>query len=121
MPAPVLQIVHCIDTEGPLQEPLDATFERLKSIFGIDLAPSADTLRKLQQRQIDLGGLEAEVAQVVRPELLAYNNDWAAIRDMLDDAMSPGFRQRMTDDSGGGWVYSWHVMDHVGYASNPRN
>ncbi|WP_194792898.1 hypothetical protein [Caenimonas koreensis] len=121
MPAPVLQIVHCIDTEGPLQEPLAATFERIKSIFGIDLPPSAHTLRQLQQRQIDLGGLEAEVAQVVRPDLLAYNNDWAAIAAMLDDAMSPAFRNQMRDDFGAGWAYSWHVMDHVGYASNPRN
>ncbi|WP_395687137.1 hypothetical protein [Caenimonas koreensis] len=121
MPAPVLQIVHCIDTEGPLQEPLAATFERIKSIFGIDLPPSAHTLQQLQQRQIDLGGLEAEVAQVVRPDLLAYNNDWAAIAAMLDDAMGPAFRNQMRDDFGGGWAYSWHVMDHVGYASNPRN
>ncbi|MBC7605248.1 MAG: hypothetical protein H7255_21625 [Ramlibacter sp.] len=121
MPAPVLQIVHCIDTEGPLQEPIAATFERIKSIFGLDLEPSADTLRKLQSQQIDLGGIEAEVAQVVRPDLLAYNNDWPAIQAMHDDAMSPSFRNQLIDDFSGGWVYSWHVMDHVGYASNPRN
>ncbi len=121
MPAPVLHIVHCIDTEGPLQEPLAATFERLKGIFGLTLEPTAENLKRLQLRQIDLGGLEAEVAQVVKPELLAYNGDWNAVRDMLDDAMSPAFRNETIDDFGGGWVYSWHVMDHVGYASNPRN
>lgn len=121
MPAPVLHIVHCIDTEGPLQEPLTATFERLKAIFGLELEPTAQNLRSLQQCQIDLGGIEAEVAQVVRPELLSYNGDWDAIRRMLDEAMSPVFRRKATDDFGGGWVYSWHVMDHVGYASNPRN
>ncbi|MES2787832.1 MAG: hypothetical protein V4684_20355 [Pseudomonadota bacterium] len=121
MPAPVLHIVHCIDTEGPLQEPLGATFERLKGIFGLTLEPTAENLRLLQLRQIDLAGLEAEVAQVVKPELLAYNNDWDAVRHMLDDAMSPAFRNETSDDFGGGWVYSWHVMDHVSYASNPRS
>ena len=121
MPAPVLHVVHCIDTEGPLQEPLAATFERLKSIFGLELEPSADTLKRLQGQEIDLGGIEAEVAQVVRPDLLSYNGDWPAIAAMLDDAMSPAFRRESTDDFGSGWVYSWHVMDHVGYATNPRN
>ena len=121
MPAPVLHIVHCIDTEGPLQEPLDATFGRLRSIFGLQLEPTADNLKRLQNRQIELGGLEAEVAQVVRPDLLAYNGDWETIRVMLQDAMGPAFRNETPDDFGGGWVYSWHVMDHVGYATNPRN
>lgn len=121
MPAPVLHIVHCIDTEGPLQEPLGATFDRLKAIFGVDLEPTPDMLHRLQRRQVDLGGLEDEVAQVVRPELLDYNGDWNAIAGMLGEAMGPAFRREMPDDFGGGWVYSWHVMDHVGYASNPRN
>ncbi|HSH92063.1 MAG TPA: hypothetical protein VK996_18910 [Ramlibacter sp.] len=121
MPSPVLHVVHCIDTEGPLQEPLAATFERLKSIFGLEIEPTVENLKRLQGQEIDLGGLEAEVAQVVRPDLLNYNGDWASISRMLDEAMSPAFRREMSDDSGGGWVYSWHVMDHVGYASNPRN
>lgn len=117
---PTLHIVHCIDTEGPLQEPLDATFGRLRSIFGLDLQPTAQNLARLQRREIDLGGIEDEVAQVVRPDLLAYNEDWNAIAAMLDEAMSEPFRREMLDDAGQGWVYSWHVMDHVGYASNPR-
>ena len=33
----ILYVVHCVDTEGPLNETLDATFERLESIFGITL------------------------------------------------------------------------------------
>ena len=118
---PVLHVVHCIDTEGPLQEPLDATFGRLRAIFGLQIEPTADNLKRLQLRQIDLGGLEAEVAQVVQPDLLAYNGDWDSIMAMLTDAMSPTFRNETTDDFGGGWVYNWHVMDHIGYATNPRN
>jgi hypothetical protein len=116
-----LHIVHCIDTEGPLQEPLAATFERLKTIFGIELEASPQNLKRLQRQEIDLGGLETEVAQVVRPDLLSYNSDWDAISRMLDEAMSPAFRGELADHFGGGWVYSWHVMDHVGYASNPRH
>jgi len=121
MTAPVLHIVHCIDTEGPLCEPLAATFGRLRSIFGIELEPTANNLRHLQRGEIDLGGAQDEVAQVVRPDLLAYNENWSAIWQMLAEAMGGPFRNATLDDFGGGWVYNWHVMDHVGYASNPRS
>jgi hypothetical protein len=121
MPEPVLHIVHCVDTEGPMREPLEATFGRLQSIFGIQLEATRDNLQRLQRAQIDLGGIEAEVAQVVRPDLLSYNETWDAIGDMLRHAMGESFRREMLDDAGQGWAFSWHVMDHVGYASNPRS
>lgn len=41
MPSTVY-VVHCIDTEGPLYESVEATFERLKEIFHIDLDPSLE-------------------------------------------------------------------------------
>ena len=51
-------IVHCIDTEGPLYETIDATFERLKEIFGIHLEPSIENLHKIQNQELDLNGME---------------------------------------------------------------
>jgi len=117
----LLHIVHCIDTEGPLTETLEATFGRLHMCFGIDLAPSAETLAKLQRAEIPLNGQEAAVAHMLSPELLAYNSSWNAIDSMLDELLSPAFRERMRDDEGGGWVYSWHCMDHMRYADNPRH
>ena len=30
-----VSIVHCIDTEGPLNEPTEATFERIRFILNI--------------------------------------------------------------------------------------
>ena len=32
----IVYIVHSIDTEGPLYESLEAKFERIKDLFGID-------------------------------------------------------------------------------------
>jgi len=116
----ILHVVHCIDTEGPLTEDIVATFERLKDIFSIDLIPSAANLKALQNREIDLGGLEDEVARVVAPHLLNYNNSWKDIQRMLEEAMSSEYRNRVLDDNGKGWVYSWHCMDHAGYSDNPR-
>lgn len=117
----LLHIVHCIDTEGPLTETLEASFERLRGNFGIDLPPSAETLAKLQRREIDLQGRQDAVARMLAPELLAYNTSWGVIDAMLDELLSPAYREQMRDDEGGGWVYSWHCMDHMRYGDNPRH
>ena len=117
----VLYVVHCVDTEGPLTETLSATFQRVRSVFDLDIAPSRENLRLLQHRELDLGGKEDAVARMIAPELLAYNNSWGEIREMLSDALSEVFRRQLIDDFGSGWVYSWHCMDHLHYADNPRH
>jgi hypothetical protein len=117
----ILHIVHCIDTEGPLTETLSATFQRLKEVFGVDLPPTRENLRKLQNCEIDLGGIENSVSRMIAPELLNYNNSWIEIRKMLDEALSKRFRRQMVDDFGNGWIYSWHCMDHMYYFDNPRH
>lgn len=117
---PTVYIVHCLDTEGPLFESVEATFDRLRAIFHLDLEPSLALLRRLQSGEVDLGGLEAAVQKVVAPQLLAYNDTWDKVDDMLRDAMSESFRVRMRDSFGGGWVYNWFCVDHVDYDINPR-
>jgi hypothetical protein len=113
-------VVHCIDTEGPLYESVAATFERLKAIFNLDLEPSVALLRQLQAGEVDLGGLESAVRKVVDPHLLAYNDTWDKVDAMLSRIMSPEFRNKVCDSAGGGWVYNWFCVDHVGYGDNPR-
>ncbi|MCI0627129.1 MAG: hypothetical protein L0387_36700 [Acidobacteria bacterium] len=113
-------VVHCIDTEGPLYESMEATFERLNSIFHLHLKPSEELLRRLQTGTVDLSGKEAAVRQVVDPRLLAYNDTWEKVDAMLADALSERFRSRVLDSEGGGWVYNWFCVDHVDYESNPR-
>ncbi len=116
----ILYVVHCVDTEGPLKEDLSATFSRLKSIFDIELEPTFDNLLKLQNRELNLGKNVDAIADLLAPELLKYNESWSSIDLMLDEVLSQDFRQRMLDDSGLGWVFSWHCMDHVGFNENPR-
>ena len=116
-----LHIVHCIDTEGPLKETLEATFGRIESVFGLRLEPTRETLSKLQKKEMDLGGVEDAVARMIAPELLAYNSSWNSISSMLKDAMSEKFRRQLVDDFGNGWAYSWHCIDHMYYAQNPRH
>ena len=113
-------VVHCVDTEGPLHESVEATFERLEAIFGIDLEPSVALLRQLQAGEVDLGGLEQAVRKVVDPHLLDYNDTWDKIDEMLASCLSPAFREQTVDSDGHGWVYNWFCVDHVDYDLNPR-
>ncbi len=113
-------IVHCIDTEGPLSESVDATFERLREIFHLDLPASQDLLLRLQSGEVPLQGLEAAVQKVVDPHLLAYNDTWDKVDAMLAKLMSQSFRTHIPDSAGKGWIYNWFCVDHVDYDLNPR-
>jgi hypothetical protein len=116
----VVYIVHSIDTEGPLFESLEATFDRLEKIFGFRINPTSKNLKKIQNQEMNLDGLEEQAARVVAPPLINYNDDYGKIRSMLDRIGSQQFRRKMTDSFGGSWIYNWHCVDHVGYDVNPR-
>ncbi len=114
-------IVHGVDTEGPLYESLEATFERIAAIFDIhDIQPTEENLKKLQNKEIDLQGKEEAVSKTLAPHLLAYNDSWEKIDTMLDRCTAESFRKKYPDSNGNGWVYNWHCVDHVGYDKNPR-
>lgn len=114
-------IVHSIDTEGPLYESTQAKFERLHDLFGItDIAPTPENLRKLKNREIALGGIEDDVARILNGHLANYNDTWDKVDAMLERVMSERFRSAVPDSYGGGWVYNWHCLDHVGFEYNPR-
>ncbi len=113
-------IVHCIDTEGPLYESLEATFERLEHLFQLKLEPDEQLLVKLQNGELNLNGIEKKVQRVLDPHLLSYNDTWDKIDSMLSNVCSPGFRDLMPDSAGNGWIYNWFCVDHVNYEMNPR-
>lgn len=94
----VVYVVHCIDTEGPLFESLEATFQRLQELFGLQLTCSRRTLKLLQEQQIDLNGIESDVAHVISPKLLNYNSSWNKIDNMLDVVLSKEYRGRFLEE-----------------------
>ena len=116
-----LYVVHCIDTEGPLNETLNASFERLNKSFGLKIRPSIKMLKDLQQSKIDHQGIEKAVADLLNPKILKKNKNWEEIKKMLSEALSDKFRNIYLDDFNNGWIYSWHCMDHVNMKSNPRS
>ena len=117
---PELYIVYCIDTEGPLHEPLAETFNRIEHIFGLKIEPTIENLLKIQNRTLKLNGPEDELAIVCDPHLLDYNDTWGKIDTMLNKVMAADFRLKFKDQNGKGIVYNWHCVDHVGYETNER-
>ncbi len=114
-------VVHCVDTEGPLYESIQATFERLKEIFGIELEPTIRNLKKLQRCEIELGGKESQVAEVVAANRINTLGTWDKIDETLNIILSDEFRNAFKDSRGKGWIYNWFAMDHVGFnGNNPR-
>jgi len=117
---PTLFVVHCVDTEGPLSESLEATFERLEDSLGIRLAPSRETLRRIQSGELNLGEKTEGARAVCAPHNLDYNDSWPKVDSMLDEMLSPEYRQRFPDSEGHGCIFNWFAMDHVGFDENPR-
>lgn len=120
MSVSTVHIVNCVDTEGPLYESRMATFERLQEILSITLEPTKDNLAKVQNKELDLNGKEDDAALIAEPRLLEHNDTWARVDEMLDEMMSPAYRNKLLDSFGGGWVYNWHCVDLVGFEDNPR-
>jgi hypothetical protein len=113
-------IVHTIDTEGPLYESLEATFERLEKITGVRIEASRANLEKVRNKELDLNGREEIAALVTSPQLLNYNDTWDKVDAMLFEMMSPEYRACYADPQGNSWIYNWFLMDHIGYDTNPR-
>ena len=113
-------IVHHVDAEGPLYESREELFRRIQSIFNIELEYNENTLSKLQNRKINLNGMEDEVAIAVDPHVIGFKSTWKEIDEMLDNIMCDSYRNQFLDSNGNGWVYNWHCVDHVGYKNNPR-
>lgn len=114
-------IVHCIDTEGPLYESLNATFVRLKEIFGVDLPASKENLKKIQNGEIDFGDQNELIADAFANRRINTKETWDQIDSMLDVILSQKYREKDLDSDKNGWVYNWFCLDHVGFwGNNPR-
>jgi len=116
----ILYLVHCVDTEGPLDETPNESVKRFNENYKMNLKTNIINLTKIQNQQIDLNGLEASAAKCFSKKMLDFNNNWKKIDSMLDIIMSSKFRNKFKDDFGRGWVFSWHCVDHMGLLNNPR-
>lgn len=119
--ANTVYIVHNIDTEGPLNESLSANFERIEEIFGHRIESTFKNLKDLQNCKIDLGGDEKKIQELLLGRRIQTHPTWYQIDNMLDFITSSKYRSQLLDSNGGGWIYNWFCMSHVGITgNNPR-
>ena len=119
----VVFIVHHIDTEGPLCEPIDEIFVRLKNTLGVDLQIpcTRSNVIKLQNGEIEMNNdLKREVQKIIAPHLISFKENWNEIDEMLTKMTALDYREKFKDSFGNGWTYNWHIVDHVGYLTNER-
>ena len=119
----MLQVVHCVDTEGPLWEPLEVTFLRLNKMFGIDVVPSEENLKRLQCGQLDLGSPEVSnaVKLAFSSQQLGFLISWDEINKMLDRIDDEAFRSAVPDSAGNPWHINWHCVAHYGFDPNRKS
>jgi len=116
-----IYIVHCVDTEGPLYEGIDALFQRINNTFNLNLHPTEKNLHALQHQKLDLAGKETSVAKMVSGNLLEFNETWDAITNMHQKLNEDSFRFSIKTTDGSPWTFSWFCLDHVGFNGiNPR-
>ena len=115
-----LYFVHAVDTEGPISESIDDTFERLKLLFNIDLTPNIENLIKLQNKEVFLDGIEETVANCISPKRLNFIKDLSQLDKLLDKIFSSSFRNKFLDSFGNPYRFTWFCLDHVGFQENPR-
>ena len=66
----IVNFVHAIDTEGPLYESVEAKFNRIEDLFGINnIEISEENLHKMQKGLIDLQGNEKQVMKILNGHL----------------------------------------------------
>ena len=120
MPEKNLFIVHCIDTEGPLYEPMTETFKRINKKFQLNLTPSRSLLKKLQNSEISLPVPKEKVADFCSEDRINYLSSWEEVSEMVLDITSENFRNILKDSNGSGHKYTWMVIDNIGFKNNPR-
>lgn len=115
-------VVHCVDAEGPLNETVCATFERLKYIFNIELPATEENYNKLRNGEIEGSNttITSQLKTTFSGGILEYNRNWSEIDKMNTQVFSSKVRNEHNDDFGNAWKISWFCLDHVNYTSNPR-
>jgi hypothetical protein len=96
-------LVHCIDTEGPLAE------------MPLSLTEPTDG-----EQRFSAPDFAHDLARIIARHRKSTLGTWETIFAMLKRALSPEFRRKTVDSEGGGWIYNWFCMDHLGFVENPR-
>lgn len=116
----VLNIVHCIDTEGPLNESIEDSFIRLFEYFDIRLRPTKENFSLLFNSKLDKT-YGKNISSIFNSKTLNYNRTLKELKLSLSKILSTKFRSSLRDDFDNPWIYSWFCVAHKDCDSNPRS
>ena len=77
-----LPVVHIVDTEGTLEEPLKTTFKRVYGLFGLKIKPTKSNLKKILNKHMNLPlntSLKKAFYKAFNKNVLNYNSTWKKI------------------------------------------
>ncbi len=118
-----LNIVHLVDTEGPLYESNKLTFKRIKEIFKIQIKPTKRNLNKILNRSINLK-LNKKDKQLFyksfNENTLNYKKSLRELNIQNEIIFNKEYRKKFKDSFGNIWKINWNCVDHVNYSSNPQ-
>lgn len=118
-------VCHCMDVEGPMEETVSATWERLVEEDGVHIncEPNKENLILLQNCKLDLGLDESRADYLSRKyskHNLDYLKSWKEIDAAFSKINSVEFRQKYSSPLGTPYLINWFIYDHFGFKTNPR-
>ncbi len=114
-----IPFVHCVDTEGPLNESDFDTWLRIKDICDINY--EENFVSKVLEGKFDHIANSEKLKNMVSHKTMNYVRNSNEHSKMLDEIFSSKFRKKTCDSFGGNYKFSWFVMDHVDYLINDRD
>ena len=116
----ILPVVHLVDTEGPLDEKIETTFERLYNDYDINLEPTKENLKIIQNGE----GLPDNIREVIMKKYSAHrmetNRNWDDVTKMCHRLFNEDWRGKFTDSFGNPYIINWCCVDFLGFKENPR-
>lgn len=121
---PCVYVVHHVDTEGPLYEPIEELYDRIEFTLGIQIKieRTYENLVKLRNGEIEeYKEYENELKKIIDPDLIKFNTSWYEVENTIKKVTDQSFREKFKDSKGGFYKYSWFILDHVGFETNLRH
>ena len=114
-----IPFVHCVDTEGPLNESDFDTWLRIKDLCDIDY--EENFVSKVLEGKFDHILNSEKLKNIISHKTMNYVRNFNEHSKMLDEIFSSKFRKKTCDSFGGSYKFSWFIMDHIDYLINDRD
>lgn len=115
----ILPVVHCVDTEGPLNETERDTWKRVKDLIGGEY--KVNFIEKILSGDLDKHQNIEKIKSIINKRTMNYIRDLNEHHKMLDVIFSDQFRKKFNDDFGSSYKFSWFIVDHIDYDSDDRD